>query len=105
MTGKSSMVESQLGWRSEREVPTAKPHPLAQGQGESTCGDEDFPAPSGGLRRYPLRPSLEEATDSRAKWRSQARRLDRNAGKKGGELQSRKRGASRQAFSPSPKLF
>lgn len=63
MTGKSPMVEGLLGWRNEREVPTAKPHPLAQGQGESTCRDGDFPAPSGGLRRYPLWPSLAEATD------------------------------------------
>lgn len=57
------MVGSQLGWRNEREVPTAKPHPLAQGQGESTCGDEDIPAPSGGLRRYPLWPSLAEVEE------------------------------------------
>lgn len=63
MTDKSSMVGSQLGWRNEREVPTAKPHPLAQGQGESTCGDEDIPAPSGGLRRYPLWPSLAEVEE------------------------------------------
>lgn len=49
---------------SEREVPTAKPHPPAQGQGESTGGEEDFLAPSGGLRRYPLWPSLAEATST-----------------------------------------